>query len=312
MKSLLFPLITMMVLAMAACSKSNSKNPPGNGGTDSTGNGTGTGGNGTGASKANYAFANTEYNGLSTQVSEYYQKPIAIHFNTDSTVSAFSCFGWSLGGASLVLHDSIHGKITAVGSDGSGGTIISVTFDSTGDKQVMTISADKSGLTGGSISGSPAPGAVQFQFVGLKLFPSTPVSVGGTWSGDSVAVGSGFYSYYYPDVATFSFFVDTTKGASGTTGYLRNGLPYPDGIGVQPTYAKYWQYGSRVYFYGLNENYGYLIPYFGVLSADGRMMYVDTQDFSSARLPVPFQTTDAYGPANVTPNIHKEYVTNLP
>lgn len=296
----------MIVLLMAACSKHNDKPAAGSGNNDSTGTGTGTGGTGTGTKTANYAFANTEYNGISTQVSEYYQKPLAIHFNADSTVSAYSCFSWSLGGASNVLHDSIHGKITTVGSDGSGGTTISVTFDSTGDQQVMTISADKSGLTGGSIAGSPAPGAVQFQFAGLKLFPGTPVSVGGTWTGDSVAVGGGFYSYYYPDVSTFSFFVDTTKGASGTTGYLRNGLPYPYGVGVTPTYAKYWQYGSRVYFYGLNEIYAYLIPYFGVLSADGKTMYVDTQDFSSARLPVPFQTNDTYGPADVTPSIHQE------
>jgi hypothetical protein len=43
-----------------------------------------------------------------------------------------------------------------------------------------------------------------------------------------------------------------------------------------------------------------------VLSADGKTMYIDTQDFSQARLPVPFQTNDAYGPANVTPSIHQE------
>lgn len=270
---------------MFGCSKTN------NGGSGGTG--------GTGGTKANYAFANTEYNGISTQVSEYYQKPIAIHFNADSTVSAFSCFGWSLNGA-LVLHDSIHGKITTVGTDGSGGTTISVTFDGTGDQQLMTISADKSGLSGGSISGSPAPGAVQFQFAGLKLFPATPVSIAGSWSTTSVNIGGGFVDYYYPDVATFAFFTDST------TSYDRNGLAYPNGPGTTPLKAKYWQVGSRVYFYGLNENYARLIPYFGVLSADGKTMYVDTQDFSAARLPVPFQTNDEYGPADVTPSIEKQ------
>src|SRR5450631_2090077 len=84
MRSFFHLLSLIMVLFMAGCSKTNNS---GNGGS-------GTGG--TGGTKANYAFANTEYNGISTQVSEYYQKPLAIHFNADSTVSAFSCFGWSL------------------------------------------------------------------------------------------------------------------------------------------------------------------------------------------------------------------------
>ncbi len=291
----------MIVLLTTACSKSNSKSS----GSDSTGTG---GTTTTGTPKPNYAFANTEYNGIATEVSEYYEKPIAIHFNADSTVSAYSCFTWALGGPSNVLSDSIHGKITAVGTDGSGGTTISVTFDTIGDnkgdQQVMTISSGNSTLTGGSITGSPAPGAVQFQYVGLKLYSDT-AKVGGSWTGDSVNVGGGFVEYWYPDVATFSFFLDST-------GYLRNGLPYPSGPGTTPVYAKYWQYGSRVYFYGLNENYARLIPYFGVLSADGTYMYIDTQDFSDARLPVPFQTSDEYGPADVTPMIHKEYVGTLP
>ncbi len=294
MRSLFHPLSWMIVLFMVGCSKTNKS---GNGGSGTGGAG------GTGGTKANYAFANTEYNGISTQVSEFYRKPLAIHFNADSTVSAFSCFGWSLGGTSLVLHDSIHGKITAVGTDGSGGTTISVTYDSTGDQQVMTISADKSGLTGGSISGSPAPGAVQFQFVGLKLFPATPVSIAGSWSTTAVNVGGGYVSYYYPDVATFAFYTDNT------TSYDRDGLPYPNGPGTTPVTAKYWQYGSRVYFYGLNETFAHLVPYFGVLSADGKTMYVDTQDFSSARLPVPYETIDNYGPPDVTPTINKQ---NLP
>jgi hypothetical protein len=300
MKTYLFALSTIIVLAMTACSKHTDKPANGGGNNDSTNTGTGS----SGTKTANYAFANTEYNGISTQQSEYYQKPLAIHFNNDSTVTAFSCFGWSLGGPSLQLHDSIHGKITAVGSDGSGGTTISVTFDTTGDQQVMTISADKSGLTGGSISGSPAPAAVQFQYVGLKLFPTTSPSVVGNWSTDSVPVGGGYLSYWYPDVATFSFFPDST------TEYLRDGSSYPIGLAGQitpPLAAKFWHIGSRVYFYGLNEIYNYLIPYFGVLSADGKMMYVDTQDFSQARLPVPFQTSDYNGPANITPSIHMEH-----
>jgi len=288
MKSIILPFSLILIMFMTACSKSNNG---GNGGS--------------GSSKPNYPFAGLEFNGISTQASEFYEKPLAIHFNTDSTVSAYSCFSWALGGSSNVLNDSIHGKITAVGTDGSGGTTITVTFDNTDDEHVMTISADKSGLTGGSISTSPAPAAVQFQYMALKLYSDT-AHVGGSWTTDTVNVGGGYVENWYPDVATFSFFTDST------TGYLRNGLPYPDGPGTTPTYAKYWQYGSRVYFYGLNENYARLIPYFGVLSSDGTYMYVDTQDTQDARLPTPFQTSDEYGPADITPMIHKEYVGTLP
>jgi hypothetical protein len=292
MKSLFLPFSLIMILFMTACSKS-----------DSGGHHTGT--DSTGSTKPNYPFANTEYNGISTQVSEFYEKPLAIRFNADSTVSAYSCFSWALGGPSNVLHDSIHGKITAVSSDATGATAISVTFDSTGDQQTMTISADKTGLTGGSISGSPAPGATQFQYVGLKLYSDT-AHVGGSWTTDTVNVGGGYVENWYPDVATFSFFTDSF------TRYNRNGEAYPSGPGTTPAKARYWQYGSRVYFYGLNENYARLIPYFGVLSSDGTYMYVDTQDTQDARIPTPFQTSDEYGPADVTPMIHKEYVGTLP
>ena len=80
-------------------------------------------------------------------------------------------------------------------------------------------------------------------------------------------------------------------------------------IGIVPNQRdvtfEYFQYGSRVYFYGYNELYPEGIPYWGIISNDGNTIDADTEDFTAARVPIYGQTDDYYGEAGNPPVMHR-------
>ena len=67
--------------------------------------------------------------------------------------------------------------------------------------------------------------------------------------------------------------------------------------------TKYKRDGSRGTFYGANpiDPKIYVIPYYGVLSADGNTLYVDAYDFIGDRITTSLSTFEWYGFKGVTP-----------
>lgn len=232
-----------------------------------------------------FSFANTEYTGTAHAGNDYYPRPISIRFNADSSMSTFTYILLNAG------YSTIKGKVMKVAANAQGGTDITVqySFPSTEAQynapQLYTISADKNSLTGGAfplfaISGN------------LKLFPDKAPAVTGHW-----ATPNG----YYPEVANMSFGEDGTAVYQGFDGKV---LTYP-GDATQVIHAKWTQDGGRVTFFGINaaQNYA-IIPFYGVLTPDGKTMFLDSYDFLHAELPYPNQP--AFGPIGATPNMQKQ------
>lgn len=230
-----------------------------------------------------FSFSGSEYTGIANAGNHYYPRPTSIRFNNDSTLTIFSY---------IILNYNykvVSGKITKVVVDNQGQTQITVSYDLPKEQQfnspqVYTISADRQTISGGA---SPL-----YAIVNMKLFATKTPSVTGEW---------GAQSGYYPDINGIAF------GADSTTTYLFNGsvLTY----GGDPTkviHIAYKQDGGRLVFSGVNTAANDLIlEYYGVLSADGKTIYADCINFTSARLPSLYGGSEAYGPIGVTPAIHK-------
>jgi len=231
-----------------------------------------------------FSFSNTEYTGTANAGNGYYPRPISIRFNKDSSMSTFTY---------ILLNNAyslVKGKVTNVATNAQGGTDITVKYAFPSGEaqfngpQVYTISADKSTMTGGAFPLYAITGT-------LKLFPAQAPSVEGHW-----ATPNG----YYFEVANMSF------GADSTATYVFNGktLVY-GGDPTQVVHVKWSQDGGRVNFSGINLSLNELIvPYYGVLTADGKSMFMDSYDFLDAQLPYPGNS--AYGPVGVTPNMQKQ------
>ena len=277
-------LATACVVLMIGCSKSK----PGSG----SGTGGSTGGKG-------LSFANTEYVGTCTELSRFWPKPICVHFNDDSTVYAFCVFYLQVHGNNY-QYDSVRGKITQIGTGTGGGISVTVAYPDIADTQVYNFSTDMSGLSGGS----NGLASNQFYFSGLqKVSDKMPALGASFWNTDTIHSADATNGLLMtPDIAGVQF------QSNGFSSYLRNGGAAVSGV-VPNQYViqfEYWQYNSRVYFYGYNEDYPEGVEYFGVLMPDGNTMLCDPYyDLNVARVTSPYSTIDWYGPAESTPTMHK-------
>ena len=279
-------LFAMVMVGFAiGCSKSNSSK----GGSSGT---TGTSGS--------LAFAGFEYEGSMTELSRQWQKPILVHFNADSTVIDYSFFYLAVIGYQYTLQDSLIGKIIQMGTGTGGGPSVTVYFKAIADTQVYNFSPDLSGLTGGS----NGLAANQFYFSGLTKITKPAASLAGSfWTCDSSTENNATKgSPWYPDINGTQF------GSNSFCTYFRNGGQAETGVVPNQTAVtfEYFQYGSRVYFYGYNEIRPEGIPYWGIISDDGNTIYADTEAFTVARVPIYGQTDDYYGDAGNPPVMHRK------
>ncbi|GAA4312810.1 hypothetical protein GCM10023149_08320 [Mucilaginibacter gynuensis] len=233
--------------------------------------------------KGTYSFSNSEYTGIARVGNHYYPRPLSLRFGAKDSVIA-----WSHLTLTKWRRGDVPGKITKVEEDAQGQTQVTVLFDLPGDEQfnspqVYTISADKSKITGGS---SPI-----IAMVDMKLFPKDAPSIVGNW-------GQPDHPEWFPDVNSTTFYTQ------GLTSYFSGGDPlysvHDDGVIFKLNYK---QDGSRILFSGANpiDPEIYVIPYYGVLSADGNTLYVDPYEFTAARITTSLSTFEWYGPKGVTP-----------
>ena len=269
--NLLVVLLAMVIMLPALSCKKDKDDTDNNGGGD--------------------VFANTEYAGTAKVGNHYYPRPISIRFDGNRNVSAWS---------NLVLNKfnrDVAGKVTTVEQNGQGETVLTVLWDLPGEEQfnspqTYTISADKK-----TISGGTNPLYVLEQ---LPLAPKDVKSVVSVWS-QPTEPG------WYPDVNATIFFPD--KFAE----YARYGDPVL-GTPLDPDRndnlrLTYTQDGTRILFTGVRDEQAplmrFLIPYYGVLSADGNTMYLDPLDYTYSRLPYSFQSFEYYGPKGITPTLKR-------
>ncbi|UYQ94797.1 hypothetical protein MKQ68_06790 [Chitinophaga horti] len=237
-----------------------------------------------------YSFSNTEYTGTARVGNHYYPRPLSLRFGADETVSAFSYLTLSQ------WQRNFEGKITKVQENAQGQTEVTVLFDLPGNEQfnspqTFTISADKKTITGGT------PPIVSM--VDMKLYPKTSHSIVGNWS-QPANIG------WFPDVNAISF------DKNGQTTYTQGGKPImatADPTDPSRFKLNYKQDGSRITFSGINITAWpevFIIPYYGVISADGKTLYLDSYDFSAASLTSSFSTFEWNGPKGVTPWLLRE------
>jgi len=230
-----------------------------------------------------YSFSNSEYTGIAQVGNHYFPRPLSLRFGAGDDVTAWSHLTlnkWHRG--------DIPGKITKVEENGQGQTMVTVLFDLPGEEQfnspqVFTISADRSKITGGS---SPI-----IAMVDMKLYPKDTYNIVGIWAQPE-------HPQWFPDVNVIKFF-----SPEGWTNYIQNGIPVLTRVDSKLLWEYYKQDGSRITFAGIDPSEPIIktIPYYGVLSADGKILYVDAYDFASARLTASLSTFDTYGPKGVTP-----------
>lgn len=235
--------------------------------------------------KGTYSFSNTEYTGLARVGNHYYARPLSLRFGAGDDVTA-----WSHLTLNVWRRGEVKGKITKVEEGAQGQTTVTILFDLPGDEQfnspqVYTISADKSKITGGT---SPI-----IAMVDMKLFPKDAPSIVGVWSQPE-------HPDWFPDVNEILFL---TKGS---TNYKQSGKYILSVLDPPLNYAEnYKQDGSRILFSGVNPDVAAprvtAIPYYGVLSSDGKILYVDAYEFGSARITTSISTFEWYGPRGATP-----------
>jgi hypothetical protein len=244
-----------------------------------------------------YFFANTEWTGTCHTVSEEYDPPCYLRFNGDTTVSVYSTFYWILGGVEIYV-DSTVGQITKIDESGAA-AVIDVTFPQSGDQQEYSIT-NQNTLSGGSTATTTAYFDNTFS-PSLQRCPAKMPLVAGTfWSSKKMTGGGptdGMYAY--PDLQTFSF-------GDNSTIYYRNGhiITYTPTDRLQILLEEYNQHGPMINLAGYNEEQDLLIGYFGVLSPDGKSMFVNSR--ASYRLPNYVQTIYWYGPPGVTPVLFQQ------
>lgn len=235
--------------------------------------------------KGLYSFSNTEYTGLANVGNHYFPRPLSLRFGEGNDVTA-----WSHLTLSVWRRGDVHGKITKVEEGAQGQTTVTILFDLPGDEQfnspqVYTISADKSKITGGT---SPI-----ISMADMKLFPKDAPSIVGAWAQPD-------HPEWFPDVNVIYFV------ASGVTNYKQNGKFILGSFEPPTNYAQIFkQDGSRIIFFGVNPDVAAplitYIPYYGVLSSDGKILYVDAYEFSAAHISTSLSTFPWYGPRGTTP-----------
>ncbi len=129
--------------------------------------------------------------------------------------------------------------------------------------------------------------------VDMKLFPKDALSVVGVWAQHD-------YPEWFPDVNIINFL------EKGVTNYKQSGKYILGVFDPNLNFAEnYKQDGSRIAFTGANPDVDRpritSVPYYGVLSADGKILYVDAYAFSTARISTSLSTFPWYGPKDTTP-----------
>ncbi|PTT01130.1 hypothetical protein DBR11_08100 [Pedobacter sp. HMWF019] len=215
--------------------------------------------------------------------------------------------------------DSLRGKVTKIDTLTSPGTAIvdlSLPLPFVGQKLQFYITSDKDNSANYAKnkifgSGGAPISAYNFFTFNLARCPDKINSVkSSSWSG-KVRPGTETAQnpqYYYPDLSAIAF-GDTEEQ------FFRNGkiITYTLKDKVDPVKILYRQNGSMVFFYGYDEIYDKIYPYFGVLAPDGKTMMVDAwavdqskYGYGSPRLPNYVDTNAPYGPNGVTPVIFKQ------
>lgn|GEM_PF-1457511 len=213
-------------------------------------------------SKGTYSFSNTKYTGLANVGDHYFPRPLSLRFGAADEVTF-----WSHLTLSVWRRGDVKGKITKVEQRPQGQTKITIMFELPGEEQfnspqVYIISADRKSITGGS---TPI-----ISMVDMKLFPINAPSIVGLWAQPE-------HPDWFPDVNAITF------EKAGTTTYNQGGKPvyfiYDDKVLYRQSYK---QDGSRISFFGVNPvvmpNMLTYIPYYGVLSSGGTILYVDAYD----------------------------------
>jgi hypothetical protein len=230
-----------------------------------------------------YSFSNSEYTGIAQVGNHYFPRPLSLRFGAGDDVSAWSHFTLN-----QWVRGEIPGKITKVEENAQGQTEITVLFEFPGKEplnspQVFIVSADKLTITGGS---TPI-----ISLVDMKLYPKKSYNIVSEWALPE-------HPQWFPDINRIKFY------PSGQTQYVQYGKPVMYSYDANiPWKENYKQDGSRITFAGVNpsqEPYS-IIPYYGVISADGDTLYVDAYSFTGSRLPSIFSDYNPYGPAKVTP-----------
>lgn len=235
--------------------------------------------------KGTYSFSNTEYTGLARVGNHYYARPLSLRFGEGNDVTA-----WSHLTLTVWRRGDVHGKITKVEEGTQGQTTVTILFDLPGDEQfnspqVYVISADKRTITGGT---SPI-----ISMVDMKLYPKDSYNIKGTWEQPD-------HPEWFPDVNTIIFL------SNGTTNYFQARKFVLGAFDPPVNFAlNYKQDGSRITFAGVNPDVAAplitTIPYYGVLSSDGKILYVDAYEFLGARITTSLSTFEWYGPRGATP-----------
>ncbi len=249
-----------------------------------------------GGTRSAYFFSDTRWTGVANTYGQTYPQPFCLQFNSDTTVTVHCLFAW-IDGNNIVWHDSTTGKITDIDTITNGQTTISVTYPLSNDQQTFTF-PDKNSITGGSIATSMGVLSSQYTFK-LQLNPAVIAPVNGSTFNTELMINNGPTNggYTFPDINGISF-VENNKMT-----YFRNGksITYTPPTQDQLLIEGYQQDGPLLYFAGYNEEQNLIIQYFGVLSADGKIIFADTRNRINTRLPNYLQTIYWYGSPGITP-----------
>jgi hypothetical protein len=282
MKTYPFALFAWLILfTLTACSKKDA--PPAQTDTDNF-------------------LKNTEWVGTFRPLSRSYDKPCALKFHDDQTLTFYGIFYFQVNGVYTRM-DSIAGNIIQI-EESTAGIRVSLNFPSISESQTLMIS-DRKTLVNDGVQDLSRPNSFSLY---LELFPPAGIDVKGTtWSGEVMRGGPTDGMYAYPDLSAIHFFENNNQ--INSTYYLRNGqqatMKVPQASTFYVVYSVFQQRGARIYMNGFDESSSKLIPYFGVLAPSGDQMLVDSPT-NEARLPNPLQTIAWYGPRGTTPVLYKQ------
>ena len=239
---------------------------------------------------------NTEWTGTLHLGTQQYDQPCYLRVNDNETVSIYSLFAFIIDG-NIEYKDSLTGPVTNISNENGAVNVEADLPDLPiiGGHTTFTIKDNK--LTCASRNGD-------FVVLHFDLFPDKMISIEGTWSGPVMHGGPLEGRHAYPDLSSIIF------GADGTTTYKRNGeiaqIKVPQFGTFTIVKGGYTQQGAMVWMDGYNESSQKTVPYFGVLTASGDKMMVNSRNRIDGRLPSHTATIDWNGPKGVTPVIERQ------
>lgn len=231
-----------------------------------------------------------------------YDPPVCLQFNANNTGITLHSFFQLYNDAhnAIISKDSLKGEIKKIqkvddkgNPDPNGNGIgIEVSYAETQDNHKIYISPNRDQMTVVTTDAAKYNAIISMN---MAPYPAGGHSVFATgWKAKYNDGGA------YPDV-TWTEFV--REGGGDVTRYYRNGKILTN-LDLKIVTILYVQRGARVYFSGFNETIappgtlGTFVPYFGVLSPDGKEMGVHSIS-NNKRLPT--WMSNAYGPSGSTP-----------